>query len=524
MNIRIVLVSFVLGVLGLGALPALGDAFQITTLLPEATKVIDSRGGVVEVTNAASPLYGSRVEIPAGALSGPTEISINRVSGNAGYPADVIVTDIEPHSAKLALPAYVTLKYSPQYLYDNGAEGAEHVHVITANTEDSVGGFETLNQDTVLSLVTVQAPQLGTFVPQVFSNATAKGAYGFVSFRFDRATLQGTMPAKGTLMPRPKGFEASTGTMSFNGAGSFSGSGTRDTDGVAKAFSTSGTYSISSTGKVSVPTSHLSGQILSTGNIIALASTSGSPEIDLMLKRAGSYSNASVKGTYVLASFRYDIGADQPTAPAAGTALPRPRGFTSLLQTLTFDGAGHFTFTGTQNEDGTVTTQSGSGTYSVSSTGVVSVPAEDLSGQVLSGTVVVLATTLDDPEIHMLVKKSGSFSKASVNGAYSLSGFRFDLAAAQATAPSKGSRLPLPRGISSLTETVTFNGAGSFTFTGTENVNGAAVSRSGSGTYSVSSTGVAAVPGLSGQVLSGGSLIIMAAKSGSPEFVVLVKH
>src|SRR5690242_900022 len=63
----------------------------------EATGIVGPAGGVVEVTNAASPLYGSRVAIPAGALSAVTQITIYQVTSGSGYPGDVLVTDIEPY-------------------------------------------------------------------------------------------------------------------------------------------------------------------------------------------------------------------------------------------------------------------------------------------------------------------------------------------------------------------------------------------------------------------------------------------
>jgi len=55
---------------------------------PEASKVIGSAGGTVEVTNSSSPLYGIKVEVPPAALNTDSTISIETTTVSPLYNAD----------------------------------------------------------------------------------------------------------------------------------------------------------------------------------------------------------------------------------------------------------------------------------------------------------------------------------------------------------------------------------------------------------------------------------------------------
>jgi len=80
-----------------------------------ASQVIDSGGGTVAVTDASSPIAGTQVVIPAGALSSATRITIGQVSGATGLPADVLVAELGPTGTVFSVPVSVTLRYSAQY-------------------------------------------------------------------------------------------------------------------------------------------------------------------------------------------------------------------------------------------------------------------------------------------------------------------------------------------------------------------------------------------------------------------------
>jgi hypothetical protein len=63
---------------------------------------------------------------------------------------------------------------------------------------------------------------------------------------------------------------------------------------------------------------------------------------------------------------------------------------------------------------------------------------------------------------------------------------------------------------------VTFNGAGSYTWTGTRNRGGVSSPVSGNGTYAVAADGALTMEGtLAGNVLAGGSTFVITSTSGS---------
>src|SRR3989344_710596 len=98
---------------GDGSAPA--DGGGGTTVLASAT--IGSSGGTVEVTDSGSPYYGTKIEIPSGALSTDTNITINK-SSDAELPSDVYIFDFGPDGQTFNYPVTITIKYSEDYLSD----------------------------------------------------------------------------------------------------------------------------------------------------------------------------------------------------------------------------------------------------------------------------------------------------------------------------------------------------------------------------------------------------------------------
>lgn len=78
----------------------------------------------------------------------------------------------------------------------------------------------------------------------------------------------------------------------------------------------------------------------------------------------------------------------------------------------------------------------------------------------------------------------------------------------------------VPSGYVSDSGTVTFEGAGNFSYSHTSSEDGATTTSSGSGTYSLASDGTLTIENLQGYVLSGGSMFVLAATSGSPQILV----
>ena len=80
--------------------------------IPVATKNIDSEGGTIEVTKAASPIYGAAVEVPAGALDDTETIEMFEESALAahpgGQPSASGAMRIEPENLSFEAPATLT--------------------------------------------------------------------------------------------------------------------------------------------------------------------------------------------------------------------------------------------------------------------------------------------------------------------------------------------------------------------------------------------------------------------------------
>ena len=92
-----------------------------------ASMVVDSAGGTLAVTDASSPLAGTQVTIPAGALASPTKLTIAQVAGMAGVPANVAVARVGPSGIVFSSPVTITLPYSLQYMADNSSEADVHM-------------------------------------------------------------------------------------------------------------------------------------------------------------------------------------------------------------------------------------------------------------------------------------------------------------------------------------------------------------------------------------------------------------
>lgn len=89
---------------------------------PEASATIGASGGTVEVTNAASPLYGVKVEIPAGALSNSTTISISKetvLPPTSELSLLSSIIKLEPTGTQFNSPIKITLPYNKSGLAAN---------------------------------------------------------------------------------------------------------------------------------------------------------------------------------------------------------------------------------------------------------------------------------------------------------------------------------------------------------------------------------------------------------------------
>jgi hypothetical protein len=394
--------------------------------------------------------------------------------------------------------------------------------------------------------VSAQITRAGRFAVLGYSNATVSGSYGFnfsiVDSRFGSpGAIQIDVPDtpfEGSVsVPFPGyAFASELGTIAFDGAGNYSWSGTRNNGGTPTAVSGSGTYSVDAEGRLALDIGP-SGGVLAGGSTFVLTSTSGAVvEMGVGVKLGGAYGNASLNGSYGVAHHYSNAGAgplstidlDIRRTPYSETVdVPFPAyAFSTELHTATFNGAGSYSWSGTRKQGSVVSAVSGNGTYAVPGDGSLTM-AGGLTGHLLAGGSTFLLTAASGQPIGISagLRRGGSFSAASLGGTYTVALYYADPGAAPAgtididipDTPFNGAfAVPFPlAAFSTELRTVTFNGAGSYTWSGIRNRGGVSSPVSGNGTYAVAGDGTLTTDGgLAGTVLAGGSTFILSSTSG----------
>ncbi len=497
------------------------------------------------MTDASSPIAGTQVVIPAGALSSPARITISQVSGATGLPADVLVVELGPTGTVFSVPASVTLHYSPQYLATNGITDPTTLKVVSIGNGTANETLRTVAQDTVQNTITAQTTQLGNFGVVGYTLASLSGDYGFnfsmIDARFGPPVqIDISVPAtpyNGLVnVPFPEyAFRDEQGTVTFDGAGNYSWSATRNVAGLTTPVSGSGQYTVTADGTMTLDFG-AEGTVLAGGSTFVLASTQGAViEMGVGVKKVGTFGNAGFNGSYAVAVYYSDATAGPPgtinlnlsktpynntfTVPFPGYAL------NSELRTMTFDGAGNYAWSGTRNTSGASIPTSGSGTYALAADGTLTLDT-GLAGNVLGGgSTFVLATPNGQVAMAVGLRKGGTFSNASLGGRYAVAYHYSDASAGPAntininipgTPYSNSLDVPFPAyAFNSEVRSIMFDGTGNYTWSGSRNKGGVSSATSGRGTYSVAADGALTLDGrLAGNVLEGGSTFILAPTSG----------
>lgn len=89
-----------------------------------STKISAAQGGVIEVTNAASPLRGARLEVPAGALAADTTLAIGSVTTPLASGALASV-ELMPSGTVFRAPVKLTLPYDRSKLGELSEDAIE---------------------------------------------------------------------------------------------------------------------------------------------------------------------------------------------------------------------------------------------------------------------------------------------------------------------------------------------------------------------------------------------------------------
>jgi len=511
-----------------------------------ASQVIDAGGGTITVSGS-SPIAGTQAVFPAGALSGATTITISQVTGAGGIPGDVLVVELGPAGTIFSAPVSVSIKYSQQYLAHHGIDDPTTLKVVALGAGAGGDTLRTVWQNAAQSTVAAQVTRAGRFAVLGYTNATLSGTYAFnftiMDSRFGspgaiEIDVPDTLPFQGAFaVPFPGyAFASELGTITFNGAGNYSWSGIRNNGGTPTGVSGIGTYSVSADGTMALDIGPV-GNVLAGGSTFVLTSSSGPVvEMGVGVKIGGAYGNASLSGSYGIAHYYSDATAgplntitlDVRRTPYSNTFnVPFPAyAFTTELRAATFDGAGSYSWSGTRNRGGVVIVVSGSGTYAVAGDGALTLDS-GLTGHLLAGggTFILTAASGQPIEIGAGVRRGGSFSAASLGGTYAVTFYYSDPAAGPTgtisisipRTPFSGT-FPVPFSVAAFSterRSATFNGAGSYTWSGTRNRGGVTSVVSGNGTYAVAADGTLTTDGgLAGNVLAGGSTFILTSTSG----------
>lgn len=235
------------------------------------------------------------------------------------------------------------------------------------------------------------------------SNASVTGPYTFVCL-----TGSLTAPTQG----------ARFGTITTDGSGGYTGvlgsnNGTTSTAPVAGA---TGTYFVLLGGALQLDSTQYGGMNSDvTAGVAAETDDGTSPSICVLLKRVGTYSEATMSGNYhhgFLASF----------GPAGGSSSWS----TTALGSTSFDGLGQMTYaTAATNDSGTQsTTGGGSAAYSLTAAGdltVSTLAGNCLGGATADGVFAVAAGALPGaggPALTVFLKKGSGMNASAFSGSY----------------------------------------------------------------------------------------------------------
>jgi hypothetical protein len=541
--VRLALAFTLLAVVSIVASCGGGRTSSTPTVL--TSQSVGPAGATVTVTDPASALFGTTVVIPAGALGGNTTITIQQAAAT-GLPSGVIVVELGPSGTVFAVPVTVTVSYSPQYLAANGLSAAD-LTIVVMNPGVADQPLRTVAVDTTNHTISAQTTHFSNFAALGFSNATLSGPYGVSDYYVESATSNPMSVVALSVPSTPfttnlsvpigkKGHVVEVGTVVFDGMGGYSYSATKNKDGVVTSVSSNGAYSVSANGKLTLDGAQ--GQVMAGGGTFTMGSAAGDPQIGFGIRKSGTFTTASLSGTFALRDFYVESSSSNPMSVVA-LSVPSTPFSTNLgisivqgahaveVADVTFDGAGGFSFSGIKNKDGVVTPVSGSGSYSVSTDGKLAL--QGLTGQVATGgATFIVASASGDPQIGIGIRKSGSFSAASLSGSYTLTDMYVGSTSSNpmsivplsvpSTPFTTNLSFPIAKaGYTVETGTVTFDGAGGYSFSATKNKDGVVSPVSGSGPYTVTPDGKLSLAGLSGQIMTGGGMFTVGSPSGDPQ-------
>src|SRR3972149_1993499 len=135
---------------------------------PGVSSNIGPSGGTIEVTDTSSPIFGVRIEVPPGALSKETTITLSKAVNSPPFPSESkiegTVVNIGPSGTQFQIPVTVTIPYKD--VDSNGRLDntpiSENVLTVFQHDEGTTDweNIPIYNLDTTLNKITFQVSHL----------------------------------------------------------------------------------------------------------------------------------------------------------------------------------------------------------------------------------------------------------------------------------------------------------------------------------------------------------------------------
>jgi Ca2+-binding RTX toxin-like protein len=293
----------------------------------------------------------------------------------------------------------------------SGSGTATGTYTVGADGSFSSGtmkGYVTAAGMSVMAQTGADGPEVVLTVQKLppYAVLSAAGSYSFVDF-----SHQGTGPNQVVF-----------GTLNLSANGSFTASYTTNSEGTITAnLSSSGSYSLGIDGSFAIALvggATLKGQMSANGEIVLAQVGAAKPEIAVAIKNGGSFTTASVAGSYAMVDFNHQLTGQYQSA--SGVATLRADGTYSASLSGSADGkplGGQLSGTFTVSPDGSMVFYSPNGAPSV---GRISATGELVFAQVSNKQAgdnapeMVIGVRLDQPASNLTLV--GTANADTING------------------------------------------------------------------------------------------------------------
>jgi hypothetical protein len=345
---------------------ASGGAYSVTVETPSSSQTCGVQNGSGNVASAAVTnvlVYCTYVVTAASLKATSTYTGVGALfydeSNGVNYPFDIVGTDT--YDGVSASSFTYTINYAGTIASGQSSTGTYTVTTTDAipslvDGSGSLGGVEGANDDAMVEAGGMASGSYPSIYVGVLPNTSAT-----------TDSVNGTW-AQVALIAKSGDVVAEEGTTVFtNGNATYS----RTSNNAGTLGTDSGSFSYTVTSGIFTVSGASAGAVSADGDlIIAADTTSGdAPSIFAGVLQGSGVTQATFDGVYAVASY----GGNTTTATTGG------------FYTIFAYGNGSFGMTYTQNNNGTVASSTGSGTYTVTADGTLTITLAD--GTVLNGAI-----------------------------------------------------------------------------------------------------------------------------------------